>query len=68
MSKFLEEMATEAEVRVNSYKAERANLSKAAARIEELDTLIAEAEGEAVAIKSRLPKKEVVEEVAVDTR
>lgn len=64
MSKFLADMAQEAKVRVASYKAERETLTKAAARIEELDALIAEAEGEVVALKSRLPK----EEVALDPR
>jgi hypothetical protein len=68
VSKFLEEMATEAEIRVRTYKAERDSLTKAAARIAELDALIEEAEGEVVSFKSRLPTKEEVKEVSVDPR
>lgn len=56
MSKFLDEMATEAEIRLRGYQAERDILSKAAVRIAELDALIVEAQSEATSMRARAPK------------
>lgn len=58
MSKFIEEMKREAEVRVEAYKREKEVLAKSAARMVELDALIVEAETEMKSLASRLPKQE----------
>lgn len=58
MSKFLCEMKREAEVRVDQYERERAELLKASDRISELDGLIAEAKAEIASLCDRLPKED----------
>lgn len=62
MSKFLEDMAREAKVRIDGYHRERAELLGASMRIAELDTLIEEAQEEHQSLLSRLPKKEKVDD------
>lgn len=58
MSDFLKEMRSEARVRMEQYKQERAELEKAAERIAQLDALIAEAEAEFGDLCSRCSAKE----------
>ncbi len=57
MSKFLEDIHREVQVRIDTYKRERDNLAKAAERVVELDALIAEAEAELSSFAARIPPK-----------
>lgn len=62
MSKFLNDIKHEVEVRIRAYTNEKEQLAKAAARVLELDGMIAEAKEELASIEARLPQPEEAKE------